>query len=91
MRRQRTGQPIPERVRSLLTYMSTSGHEIGSAAPPLSQNPNLIDAKQTAVILGCSSRHVRRLHTDLEGQLIAGRWLFNHDTVTEYATARRNP
>ncbi|MCV7230423.1 helix-turn-helix domain-containing protein [Mycolicibacterium komossense] len=89
VRRQRAGQPIPDRVRHLFTYMSTGGHRIDSPAAPLKQDrDDLIDTEIAATILGCSSRHVRRLAADLEGESLTGRWLFSRRTVEEYAEAR---
>lgn len=47
-----------------------------------------ITAREAAVTLGISSRQVRRLAADLDGQLVDGRWQFNRSAVTEYAKER---
>jgi hypothetical protein len=69
-----------------LTAMSDGGHELIGAAGRLGQE--LIDTEQAADILGCTARHIRRLTRDLDGQHIAGRWVFMRSVVEEYQEAR---
>ncbi len=49
---------------------------------------DLIGAHDAACILGCSARYVRRIHADLDGRQIAGRWVFDRKTVNDYALHR---
>ena len=49
----------------------------------------LVDVFEAAEILRCSPRHVRRIAADLDGQQVAGRWVFNRDNCIEYAEYRR--
>ena len=65
--------------------VSESGHENGSGAE---QYNVWITAAQAAPLLGLSKRQTQRLAADLGGQLIGGRWLFNQETVREYAGER---
>lgn len=57
-----------------------------SVATQHSKQP--IDTAQAALILGVTPRRIRQLAADLDGQHIAGRWVFNRDTVTDYANHR---
>jgi hypothetical protein len=45
-----------------------------------------IDSDAAAAILGCTTRWVRHIRTDLDGRKIAGRWAFRRHTVVDYAT-----
>ncbi|MEZ0382170.1 helix-turn-helix domain-containing protein [Mycobacterium sp. pW045] len=94
MRQQRIRQrPVPRSVELLYrridaairTPVSDSGHQI-SAVP--TQSDVWITAREAADILGVSKRQAQRLHADLDGQLIGGRWLFKRETVQEYAHER---
>lgn len=82
-RRQLTGQPIPEQVRRLLTEVSAHGTSQREATTE--STPDLIDTAEAARILRCSTRRIRRIATDLDGEQVAGRWIFHRATVTEYA------
>ena len=53
------------------------------------QESELIGTAQAAQILGCSPQYIRKIHTDLDGRLIANAWLFERKAVHEYATSRR--
>ncbi|GAC81154.1 hypothetical protein SAMN04488550_1172 [Gordonia malaquae] len=83
-RRQLTGQPIPEQVRRLLAEASA----YGTSERPQEQHSepdDLIDTETASRILRCTSRNVRRIATDLDGEQVAGRWIFRRATVNEYA------
>ncbi|MDP7731505.1 hypothetical protein [Mycobacterium sp. TY813] len=89
LNRQRHGHPIPDRVRDILRYVSVGGRPIEPVAPPLRQDQDdPINSDQAAEILDCSTRHIRRIATDLDGQNIGRRWVFSRRTVTDYAKAR---
>ena len=47
----------------------------------------LITAAQAAAIIGRSRRQVLRITTSLGGRIVCGRWLFNRQTVLDYAEA----
>ncbi|WP_197382649.1 helix-turn-helix domain-containing protein [Mycolicibacterium mengxianglii] len=92
LRRQQLGAPIPQRVRDLLNYVSAHGHETVPPPTQLTEEADdLIDTEQAAEILGCSTRHARRLAADLDGTLFAGRWMFNRQAVTDYSRNRTCP
>jgi hypothetical protein len=94
--RRLAGQPIPawlrdhERRLDNLIRMSQPGHEIGEnrdGTPPLRQ---WITTAEAAAIIGCSTRHTRRLRADLGGQQTdEGKWLFPRDNVIRYANQRK--
>jgi hypothetical protein len=60
------------------------------SGPPLNGNradlgpDKKISASQAAEILNCSRRHVARISTSLDGELVCGRWLFPESSVLEY-------
>lgn len=89
-RRQLTGQPIPARVHRLFAEVSahgTSRREAEQHSTP--ETDELIDTVQAAQILEVSTRRIRGIAADLDGQQIAGRWIFTRAAVTEYAQARK--
>lgn len=91
-RRQLCGQPVPNRIHDLrlfLAAMTVDGTQNHSGATELVQGQgDLIDTEKAAEILGYSTRYIRRIASDLDGQRVSGRWAFNARTVTEYAEAR---
>ncbi|MGB3699313.1 MAG: hypothetical protein WBA05_17940 [Gordonia sp. (in: high G+C Gram-positive bacteria)] len=86
-RRQITGQPIPDRVRGLLR--AVSAHGTAEPVAPQESPADLIDSEQAAQICGCSSRRIRRIAADLDGEQIAGRWIFHRHNVIEYARNKK--
>jgi hypothetical protein len=89
--RQRAGQPIPQWLRqhfahldSLISSASQLGRESDAGGEQLDPD-KLITAKEAADMLGCSKRQVQRLASDLDGQIVGGRWLFRQSSVTPYA------
>ncbi|UQE75799.1 hypothetical protein MYK68_04085 [Gordonia sp. PP30] len=88
-RRQLCGQPVPERVRRLLAEVSAHGTSRRDAQPHSKpETDDLIDTAQAAQIIGVSTRRIRGIAADLDGQQIAGRWVFARRAVTEYAEAK---
>lgn len=85
--RRLTGQPIPAWLRSLACAMSSPGPE-KQVVQSDSSKPE-IGSAQAAKIIGCSRRHISRIHTDLDGRMVAGRWVFNEDAVLEYAREKK--
>ncbi|WP_396836810.1 helix-turn-helix domain-containing protein [Mycobacterium sp. ITM-2016-00318] len=69
--------------------MSANGHQLDCAAAQLELSV-VVSAREAAHILGCTTRHVRRLAADLEGEEVGGRWLFSRSAVEAYAKGRRN-
>jgi hypothetical protein len=49
---------------------------------------DLVDTVAAAEILGCSSRWVRRIAADLDGQQCGRSWVFHRQSVTDYAEAK---
>lgn len=93
------GVELPESLRRHIDSLTNTSPEhfggslCGSsseAAQSDSSHDDLIDAAQAAAILGCSARWVRRIHTDLDGQQICGRWTFSKRAVVDYAAAKGN-
>lgn len=95
-RRGRAGIPVPDWMRllagklnlSAVLAMSVGGHELedgGEELDPL----ELIGTGEAAGLLNLSSRQVRRLATDLDGEIVCGRHVFHRATVIEYARARK--
>ena len=92
--RQRNGEPIPEWLRrhsdrlDAEIRMSESGHESDSDTGQFDQD-ELITAREVSQMLGCSKRQAQRLASDLEAEIVGGRWLFRRSAVTEYVEGRR--
>ncbi|WP_141213961.1 helix-turn-helix domain-containing protein [Mycobacterium marinum] len=94
-RRRRAGVPVPSwMIRlahrlDLTSALSPRGHEIDSGSESL-ESDLLVGSREAADILGLSTRQVRRLAPDLDGEAIGGRIVFKRSTVIEYAEGRRN-
>lgn len=87
--RRQHGAPVPAPVRRLfdrLDYIARWG--VDPADTPTEGTADDISTTEAAAILGCSTRHVRRIAADLDGIRVGRDWIFNRHTVTEYATAR---
>jgi hypothetical protein len=54
------------------------------------QDPRWIGTPEAAAILDWSTRKVQRLAADLDGQRVAGRWMFRESAVRDYAKETRN-
>jgi hypothetical protein len=81
------GQPIRQEIQDLYEQL-LAGSTHGTKNDPLCEElapDDLIDTKEAATILGCSTRWVRRIHADLDGQSCGGRWVFRRQAVVEYA------
>lgn len=93
-RRRRAGIPVPQRMVELArrldfaALMSASGHELDSDATE-SEGPVRIGPREAAELLGLSTRQLRRLAADLDGEMIGGRRIYNLRTVSEYAEEKR--
>ncbi|WKG03062.1 hypothetical protein [Mycolicibacterium sp. HK-90] len=77
-----------ELVRALeleLATMSRSGHRFDDET---AASDSWLTAQQVASRLGLSKRQVTRLAGALDGELIAGRWLFPDTAVAEYKRTR---
>lgn len=86
------GLTMPPHLRAHIEAVeagSVSGTESGCNAEQLEYDPDPISTIEAASILGCSTRYVRRIAESLDGRNIAGRWVFDKQTVTDYAMARR--
>ncbi|BBZ64961.1 hypothetical protein MINS_03900 [Mycolicibacterium insubricum] len=79
-------RPVPGWMRALDEHlkMSVGGRNTGVRQ----QESDQIDTDEAARILGCSTRHTRRIAADLDGVQISGRWIFHRRTVIEYVEAR---
>lgn len=92
-RRRLTGQPIPTVVARLHQHLtSVDGHEHAAAQPDSTPEPTeLLDTGQVAELLGCTTRHVRRLAPALDAQQISGRWVYPKPAVTQHLQGNRTP
>lgn len=89
LQRKRTGQPIPDRVRSLLSYVSARGHVIETDTEQLKNDEaDHIGTTEAAQILGCTTRTITRIATDLDGRKTGRDWNFIRRNVIEYAQGR---
>ena len=92
--RRRFGVPIPgwmlrlHQRFDLASLTSPSGHETVCDEPQLNTEV-LIGSREAANILGLSTRHVRRLAADLDGERRGRDWWFKTSTVTEYAEGKQ--
>lgn len=85
------GREIPERIRAHLDWLSSDHGTESSAREPHSNHDDLdlIGVATAARILGVSQRYVRRIHADLDGVRIDGRfWIFDRAAVVAYAQAK---
>lgn len=79
---------VPPPVRALFNRLdaevrlSRTRHESSSDRPQSEQD--LIGVAEAAAILGWSVRKVQRLASDLDGEMVACRWIFSRSTVNEY-------
>lgn len=91
--RRRIGRPIPEPLHRLFTRLdleirvSSSGHQTHGAAAQ-SETEQLIGSNEAGQLLGLSRRQTQRLSADLDGRIIAGRWVYSKRTVLDYLEAR---
>lgn len=85
-RRLLSGAPVPPWMRTLHQHLSTADGTEYQAVQQ--QSEAMIDTAEAAKILGCTARYVRRIAADLDGQNIAGRWIFNRRNVTDYAEGK---
>ncbi len=83
-RRRISGQPTPPAVARLAQHLAMSAHGPQPVCAPTPLKPEMCDTQEVAHILGCSTRHARRLAPTLEAQRIAGRWVYPRRNVTEY-------
>jgi len=79
---------LPTHMDKLTTELAMSqvGHQSDTDTAELEPD-ELITAAQAGAILRRSKRQVQRIATSLDGQIICGRWLFNRQTVLDYAEA----
>ncbi|OPX17034.1 helix-turn-helix domain-containing protein [Gordonia sp. i37] len=92
-RRRIAGQPVPASARTLrqrLTAVAATGRTPEPARAP-SKPAEQIDTTEAARLLGCSTRHVRRLAADLDGTRLGQQWIFPRHTVIDYHESRNTP
>ena len=94
-RRRRAGIPVPGwmmrlgrllDLASLTSDTAARGHETGCSSEQSEEM--FIGSVETARLLGLSTRQVRRLRGDLEGESVSGRLVFRAAVVNEYAEMR---
>jgi hypothetical protein len=84
------GEPIPQPLRDLndrllaevQAPMSRSRQELDTAGAELDSDRQ-IGVAEAALILGWSKRQVQRRATDLDGEIVGGRWIFQKSVVVE--------
>lgn len=77
-----------EHLERLERHARGSGGGTQICSAPAESGHDLIGAIEAAGIIGCSAEYVRRIHSDLDGRRIAGRWVFNRKDVQDYAAHR---
>ncbi|GGK48447.1 helix-turn-helix domain-containing protein [Nocardia camponoti] len=95
--RQRTGAPIPDAVRRAYRRLRLAREAAavtesvrGQPEPAARSSSDQIGTAEAARALGVSTRHVRRIVTDLDGRKVGRDWCFNSATVAAYADARKD-
>ncbi|MEP9417472.1 hypothetical protein ABLE92_24445 [Gordonia sp. VNQ95] len=83
-RRRIAGQPVPAAARTLRQRLLVSANGPATGPAPAHSKPEQIDSCQAAAILGCNTRHVRRIAADLDGRRIGRRWIFHRHNVIDY-------
>lgn len=84
------GRPIPGPIRRHIEQL-LSGSVDGTecvAGQQESTHETFIDTAAAAQILGCSTRYVRKISRSLDGDRIAGRWVFRESAVRDYTEGR---
>lgn len=86
------GRPVHPEVLRLLRRLelerSVGGSQSEDAAEQFEEE--LIGTEEAAHILGCTTRNVRLLAQDLDGQQCGREWIFRRHIVEEYQEARRD-
>ena len=97
-RRKLAGRNTPAEVVALHRLLADTSRRAaasdrGTENIPRQQqlNDEHIDTTTAARILGCSTRWVRAIASDLDGQQVGGQWIFPRTVVAEYAEARGCP
>ncbi|MGC5245402.1 helix-turn-helix domain-containing protein [Gordonia sp. DT219] len=89
-RRRLSGHPIPSAVVRLHHRLaSADGRETIAPQTHSKPEPDLLDTAEVAEMLGCSTRHVRRIASALDARQIAGRWLYPKPAVTQHIEGRK--
>jgi hypothetical protein len=90
------GQPIPAWLRRWYARLdaelklSRTRQDFDAPAAELAAAQDLwIGTPEAAALLGWSLRQIQRRATDLEGRIIAGRYVFRESTVRTYAEELR--
>jgi hypothetical protein len=88
--------PVPQWLQrhfqrlDLEVRVSRTRQESGCAGEELDEKDSRsIGTPEAAVILDWSTRKVQRRATDLDGQRVAGRWMFRESVVRDYGEAIR--
>lgn len=89
-RRVRCGEPVPAWLRAHYARL-----DVQVRLSPPRQDPEgsgaeseeWIGSSDAATLLGWTTRQVQRLAADLDGRIVAGRWMFRTDTVCAYREA----
>jgi hypothetical protein len=85
------GQPIPPWLRRLHqrldteVRMSRTRQEFDDAPAELDTHDSWIGSPEAAALLGWSLRRVQRRASDLDGRIIAGRYVFRESVVRRFA------
>ncbi|MET8872933.1 hypothetical protein [Nocardia sp. NPDC004604] len=94
--RKRAGIPVPERLRihaATLAGLLESAAGLDDNAPGASSSSSkqaidYLTAAQAGAVLGVTPRQARRLGARIGGQLVAGRWVFDPDALTEHTEGK---
>ncbi|MCQ4120441.1 helix-turn-helix domain-containing protein [Rhodococcus tibetensis] len=90
--RRRNGLPVPAHLAVIAAELAAGGQTDAKAlvnSNTRSQTTRWITTEEAAKMLGCSNRQARRKAPALGGQLHAGRWMLDHQAVTEHLEGRK--
>ena len=94
IRRQRTGEPVPQQFSGLLRRLddiltSKAGSADGPSDADGASQLDLIGTAEAAAIIGTSEEWVRRIAKGLGGRRVGGQWVFQRSDVIEHRTGGR--
>lgn len=86
------GRPVHPEVLRLLRRLELERSVGGSESDTDTEQfeTELIGTEEAAHILGCTTRNVRLLAKDLDGQQCGREWIFRRHVVQDYQEARKN-
>lgn len=90
--RLRNNNPLPPGMRRLHHDLETTSLRGTETVEQQQQwtSQDFIDTAEAAAILGCTTRWVRKIRSDLDGHMFSGRWAFKRQHVIDYHHEKGN-